>query len=178
LWAFAADCEEVLSRALRAARRVVAGWMRTRFRRWPSFGFFLALATAGVACSSGPECNQIGCLSGLEIHATSRELLVAGTYEIAVELDDVSGTCMIIFPRTTELSQCDPGLPMTVHWQSAGFILSVLMRADDIGVTVRRDGELLGQGTYAPEYRTIQTDRSLCSPTCEIARPEVLPLGS
>lgn len=138
----------------------------------------LALTTGLVACSSGPECNQLACMTGLEIHVTSRQLLAAGTYEIAVEIDGVSGSCRIIFPRTTEVSECDPGLPVSVHWQSAGFILSVFARAEAIGVTIRRDGELLGEGTFEPEYRTVQTDRSTCAPTCEIARPEVLPLDS
>jgi len=139
---------------------------------------FLALAAGIVACSSGPECNQLACMTGLEIQVTSRELLAAGTYEITVELDGVSGACRIIFPRTTDLSECDPGLPVSVHWQSAGFILSVFTRAEAIGVTVHRDGELLGQGMFEPEYRTVQTDRSTCAPTCEIATPEVLPLDS
>jgi hypothetical protein len=152
--------------------------MRPARLRRPVTAAFLALTTAVVACSSGPECNQLACATGLEIHVTSRQLLAAGTYEIAVELDAVSGSCRIIFPRTTELSECDSGLPVSVHWQSAGFILSVFTRADAIAVTVHRDGELLGQGMFEPEYRTVQTDRSTCAPTCEIAEPELLPLDS
>jgi len=152
--------------------------MRPARMRWRVTAAFFALATGAFACSSGPECNQLACATGLEIHVTSRQLLAAGTYEIAVELDAVSGSCRIIFPRTTELSECDPGLPVSVHWQSAGFILSVFARAEAIGVTVSRDGELLGQGMFEPEYRTVQTDRSTCAPTCEIAAPEVLPLDS
>jgi len=142
-------------------------------------GWACIVSFAGAAaCSSGPECNVLSCYDGLEIHARSADLLAPGRYTIAVTLDDVSGSCEIIFPRTTELSTCDSNLPMTVHWQSAGFILSVLMPAEHISVVVHRDGVLLGEGAYEPEYQTVETDRSLCSPTCEIARPEALRLGA
>jgi hypothetical protein len=145
-------------------------------RRFAGGRVAIVAALACWACSSGPECNQLRCPSGFEIHARSRELLAAGRYEIAVELDDVAGTCDIIFPRSTEQSSCDPGLPVTVHWQASGFVLGVFMPAKVASVRVTRDGALLGQATFDPEYRTVATDRSLCALTCEIAAPEVLSL--
>jgi hypothetical protein len=134
------------------------------------------VATPG--CSSGPECNVLSCYDGLEIHARSNELLAPGRYRIEAQFDEIQGNCDIVFPRTTEVAACDPILPMTVHWQSSGFILSVLKRAEHIHVRIHRDDVLLGEGTYAPVYQTVETDGSVCSPTCEIARPEVLRLGS
>jgi len=133
---------------------------------------------AGPGCSSGPECNVLSCYDGLEIHARSSTLLASGRYRIEARLDDISGSCDIVYPRTTEVAECDPILPMTVHWQSAGFILSVLKRAEHIHVRVHRDDEPLGEGTYEPVYRTVETDGSRCSPTCDVAPPEVLRLGS
>jgi hypothetical protein len=102
-------------------------------------------------------CGEQTCKSGVLVHTS---MTAAGTYLFEGTIDDVSSACTVELPSGLQgprTIRCAPGLellnevsPEPTTW-SVGFFFATTT-AKEVTFRATRDGELIGEKTFAPAY--------------------------
>ena len=129
------------------------------------------------ACDAFPPvaCTEIGCSDGLTIELNAREgAFTPGTYTVAA-VSDVDEACSFTIGGADDCaegagcvteSSCEAGFVLETGDDQVVFLLG---SPDSLTLTVDRDGEILLEETFAPEYVETQPNGKNCPPTCRNA---------
>jgi hypothetical protein len=148
--------------------------------------FLIALGLTLSGCVKFTSCTEIGCAGGFTVDFR-RPSWDAGTYRVTVVADGETTECTATLPFVScngqppcpgspkfllNLSGC--ALPPSQH-AIAGLTFPSTQPAS-VTVSVHKDGNLLGEQTYAPRYTTTRPNGPDCEPVCTGAPPETLAL--
>ncbi|HVH45491.1 MAG TPA: hypothetical protein VM925_24225 [Labilithrix sp.] len=127
--------------------------------------FAVIAASIGIlaaACDDleGKSCTEVACNQGIDVSFQYRE---AGTYAVEVTVDGEKTTCTATLPLGTEPDANDPcaakgiyltrsGSKLPASEQSVGGLHITSVTVKSLQVRVTRDGDVLGEATYTPEY--------------------------
>lgn len=129
-------------------------------------------------------CTQIGCLDGFRIAIEPESGLAAGAYVFAIEIDGEVTTCQGSLP----LGPCglDPSVICSSDAVTVGESGCAMAPGDQgfgellfqghpkrVKVTIQRDGEVLSDEEFAPQYRHLQPNGPACEPICEQAEAQL-----
>lgn len=127
----------------------------------------LLLLLAAVACGGvsrlpgvdGKACTEVGCENGVRVSFSFRE---RGEYVFEVVVDGESTICRATLPLPRDFFEpCNRrdvllglvGSQLPPEEQSiGGLILPAALDARSIAIRATRDGELIGEKTFAPSY--------------------------
>jgi hypothetical protein len=161
--------------------------------RIPKSGGLLAAVLALGACSEDPSeeeggmaCTTIGCVDGFAVEFTPNAGWPAGDYEFALVLDGDTTTCTGALPLPacgTSALTCTPASDRIMISESgcalaadahgfAGFQINP-PNPTAVNLTISRDGSVLVEQSWNPEYQTSQPNGPGCAPTCTSARDEL-----
>jgi hypothetical protein len=140
------------------------------------------------------ECTEIGCADGFSIAAaTADKSWAAGEYALELSVDGNAVSCAYSWTNTPQAGgggmfvQCSPTVTVwiepvtrcmeTSHGDavsqsctpiSGQFTQRVTIDGtpDRVDVVVRRDGAVLGERSFTPEYKTSYPNGEGCGPAC------------
>ncbi len=150
-----------------------------------------AASEDAVSSPGGKVCTQIGCLDGFRIALEPAGGMPAGAYTFAVEIDGALTTCEGSLP----LAACEAGPSVTCSSDAVAIgesgcamdpasqsFSDVIFQAPNnpeaVKLTISRDGAVIGEGEFSPEYRRVQPNGPECAPTCEQAEATLELTGS
>lgn len=112
----------------------------------------LTLALAATTGCRGASCGQTGCLGTVDL-LLSEPLASAATYVVDLQLGSADTVrCTVTLPHGTPA--CDQRWADLLVHPDGGLEGVVLYRTEveSVGVSVARNGTVIGGGTYRPEY--------------------------
>ncbi|EYF06739.1 Hypothetical protein CAP_1436 [Chondromyces apiculatus DSM 436] len=138
-----------------------------------------ALALTTLGCET-TECTEMGCVSSFAVTFAHAGAWEAGSYRVTVTVDGGAPVaCTVTLPLDCNApSPCPNGTPFYISTEGCALdpAQHVLGGVDFWGVTpasvavsVHREGVLLGEGSYSPNYTTSQPNGPDCEPTCKNA---------
>ena len=121
---------------------------------------FLALTAFGCGLTDSKHCTLLGCQSGTRIQFSLRG---AGIYVFEVTVDGAKTTCTATLPLTASPATACPrddvrltlsGSSLPADQHSLEGLELTTTTARTITVRATRDGQLVGESTKSPDYRT------------------------
>lgn len=161
--------------------------LRSVTRRHPLLMLATVVACAGdpsssddTAADSGPgECGTVSCHDSVRISlVAAADVLTGGLYHVAWSLDGVDQDCS--FEILGGPGACDDGDPLCAGTNECGAELNFgtlpqSIALDIVGapqlfeLTVLRDGEVLIETGFAPQYQDVHPNGEDCPPVCRQA---------
>lgn len=141
-----------------------------------------ALALLLIACagkSDGDDtsglvgCTEMGCTEGFDL-AFLPAITGSGSFSVELVADEASITCTASLPfDEADLGGCtDPNVYLSLsgtelpddQQEIPGIYLGTTPAS--LGITVKRDGAIIGEGSFSPVYETLQPNGPDCGPIC------------
>ena len=128
-------------------------------------------------------CTEIGCQDGLLIRVTPTSGWPAGQYVITTQVDDATIVCTGTLPLPacgTPGLTCDgegvqvteSGCALGPEEHAFGDVM-LATQPESVSLTIERDGTQVADGSWTPDYETVQPNGPECEPTCTFAAVEL-----
>ncbi|XYH95022.1 hypothetical protein ACMHYB_45555 [Sorangium sp. So ce1128] len=167
----------------------------SRARTTAALAAGFAMAAAMPGCIMNPkECTEIGCSDGFSITAaTADKSWAAGDYTLELAVDGDKVSCAYSWTNTPTVGggglfvQCSPTVAVSIDAVTTCTdtrrgnsvsrsctpvpgqftqLLTIRGTPARVDVVARRDGALLGERSFTPEYRTSYPNGEGCEPAC------------
>lgn len=129
--------------------------------------------TAGLAALlvflSGCACTEIGCEDSIEVVLVpAGGTVVPGTYRMTVEHDDGVESCELVVDDECLNNNLCQGDCWLAYRSGSQLTMTVVATSvpDSARIVIERDGVVVGDETFQPDYDRLQPNGRLCSPTC------------
>jgi hypothetical protein len=142
------------------------------------WGLAVVITCLGSGCDEDDSQCLAACIGGFSMHLESGAALPDGDYEIEVTLPGESFICHRTLPENDEQARGDCHIESRVQvggiepmeTGARGFFVSTQLTPATVAVTVRREGVVLANESFTPEYRTSEICGSSCRGASESVR--------
>jgi hypothetical protein len=131
------------------------------------WGLGLVIACLSSGCETDDSHCLAACIGGFEALFNGAAPLPDGDYEIEVTLPGESYVCHRTLPENDEVAPSDCSLESRVQVSgidgTTGFLVRTFLTPETVTVAVRREGVVLADESFTPEYVRSEICGSSCS---------------